>query len=126
MADLPAEFVSSIGAGQRTITGSETVLTKLEVAERDTVNTRFTHAAVTSLRPPKSWASQRDAVSKDKRIRTRSRVVKSRARTAEMARYPLISSATARVTSVEVLAPRSDSKDWPMSSASHLIEQQRG
>ena len=37
MADLPQEFLSSIGAGQSTNTGS--VLTKLEGAERDAVKT---------------------------------------------------------------------------------------
>ena len=39
MADLPQEFLSSIGAGQSTNTGSEPVLTKLEGAERDAVKT---------------------------------------------------------------------------------------
>jgi transcriptional regulator with PAS, ATPase and Fis domain len=39
MADLPQEFLSSIGAGQWTNTGSEPVLTKLEGAELDAVKT---------------------------------------------------------------------------------------
>ena len=38
-ADLPQEFLSSIGAGQSTNTGSEPVLTKLEGAELDAVKT---------------------------------------------------------------------------------------
>lgn len=39
MADLPGDLLSSIGVGQPTNTGSETGLTKLEGAERDTVKT---------------------------------------------------------------------------------------
>ena len=39
MADLPQEFLSSIGAGQSINTGAEPVLTKLEGAERDAVKT---------------------------------------------------------------------------------------
>jgi transcriptional regulator with PAS, ATPase and Fis domain len=39
MRDLPQEFLSSLGAGQSTNTGSEPVLTKLEGAELDAVKT---------------------------------------------------------------------------------------
>src|SRR5262245_83478 len=59
MADLPPEFLSSIGAGQPTTTGSEAVLTKLEGLNVTRSRRQFTLAGVTLLRQPKSWASQR-------------------------------------------------------------------